>query len=77
MNGEVRRESFKLEFRRFADVASWKDMVFISMGDQAHGNRPKGNSTGGMITLAAGPGYLDGGVSSMTILGWKTWKLRR
>ena len=77
MIGEVRRENFKLEFRSFDDVYSWKDMVFISMGDQAHGNRPNGNSTGGMITLAAGPSCLDGGVSPMTVLGWKTWKLRR
>ena len=77
MIGEIRRENFKLEFRRLPDVHSWKDMVFISMGDQAHCNRPEGDSTGGLITLAAGPGSLDGTVSPMLILGWRTWKLLR
>ncbi|CAE7826829.1 GIP [Symbiodinium sp. CCMP2456] len=77
MIGEIRRESFKLEFRRLPDVHHWRDMVFISMGDQAHCNRPKGDSTGGLITLAAGPGSLDGTVSPMLVLGWRTWKLRR
>ena len=77
MIGEVRRECFKLEFKKFLDVQTWDEMVFISMGDQAHNNRPKGDSTGGLITLAAGPGSLDGGVSPMVILAWRTWKLRR
>ena len=77
MINEVRRESYKLRFFKLPKVKHWTDVVMISMGDQAHNNRPKGDSTGGMITLAAGPDSLKGDVSPMILLGWRTWKLKR
>ena len=77
MVGEIRAESYKLQFRKPPDVKHWSKVVFISMGDQAHNNRPRGDSTGGMVTLIAGPSSLSGRVSPMCIIAWKTWKLRR
>ncbi|OLP86139.1 hypothetical protein AK812_SmicGene32791 [Symbiodinium microadriaticum] len=46
-------------------------------GDQAHNNRSKGDSTGGLITLAAGPEAGDGKVCPMCLISWRTWKLQR
>ncbi|CAE7263320.1 unnamed protein product [Symbiodinium sp. CCMP2456] len=76
MIGEVRQEPFRLHFRKLKDVKHWSDMVFVSMGDQAHGNRPKGESTG-LITLAAGPSCINGAISPMIMLSWRSWKLKR
>ncbi|CAE7799282.1 GIP [Symbiodinium sp. CCMP2456] len=77
MISEIRRESYKLEFFKLDGVKHWSDLVFISMGDQAHNNRGKGDSTGGLLTLVAGPESIDGQVCPMMLLAWRTWKLRR
>ncbi|CAE7037795.1 unnamed protein product [Symbiodinium sp. KB8] len=77
MIGEVRQEPFRLHFRKLKDVKHWSDMVFVSMGDQAHNNRPKGESTGGLITMAAGPSCVNGAISPMILLSWRSWKLKR
>ena len=77
MIAEVRAEPFHLEFFKLPDAKRWCDVVFISMGDQAHNNRPQGDSTGGMITLAAGPGSINGHVTPMVIISWRSWKLKR
>ena len=76
MIGEIRREHYKLEFFKMPKASHWTDIVFISMGDQAHGNRPKGDSTGGLLTMAAGPEVVMGKVSPMCLLAWRTWKLK-
>ena len=75
--GELRASPTKLRFVKFVDATDWRDIVFISMGDQAHNNRPKGDSTGGLITLMAGPHCVDGRVCPMSIISWRTWKLKR
>jgi len=67
MIGEVRNLATVLELFHLRDVKAWNDMVFISMGDQAHANRIKGGSTGGMVHLVSGPNSVD---------GWRTWKLK-
>ena len=77
MIGEVRNSATVLEFFPLPDVKKWDDMVFISMGDQAHANRNQGGSTGGMIHLISGPLSLDGRVSKMMLIAWSTWKLKR
>ena len=77
MIGEVRREPFRLTFQRFPSVKHWTDLVFVSMGDQAHNNRPKGDSTGGYITLVSGPECDTGVVCAMNAIAWRTWKLKR
>ena len=75
--GEVRQWSSRLEFRCFPTARHWSEVVFITMGDSAHANRPKGESTGGLITLMAGPECLTGEVCPMSLLSWRTWKLQR
>ena len=77
MVSEVRQEPFSLEFQQPPGVRHWTDVVFISMGDQAHANRPKGDSTGGMLTLASGPEAVTGKVTPMVLLSWRSWKLKR
>ena len=77
MVSEVRQEPFSLEFQQLPGVRHWTDVVFISMGDQAHANRPKGDSTGGMLTLASGPEAVTGKVTPMVLLSWRSWKLKR
>ena len=74
---EVRRHTYKLKFFRIPSAKHWSELVFISMGDQAHNNRPKGDSTGGMITLISGPESIQGKMSYMTLIAWRTWKLQR
>ena len=53
MVAEIRQQSYKLHFFPMEDAKHWSDLVFVSMGDQAHNNRPKGDSTGGMLTLVS------------------------
>ena len=77
MLGEVRRGCTKLRFFRLPTATHWTELVFIFMGDQAHCNRPKGGSTGGLITMIAGPESLLGKVCPMTLIAWRTWKLQR
>ena len=74
---EVRREPFSLTFQKFPDAQHWSDLVVITMGDSAHANRPKGESTGGLVTLLAGPECVDGRVCPMSLVTWRTWKLKR
>ena len=77
MISEVRVQPQRLRFFRPPKVKHWSDVIVITMGDQAHSNRPKGDSTGGMISLLAGPDTLSGDVTPMVLLTWKTWKLKR
>ena len=77
MIAEVRSEPFSLEFFKLPKATNWNDVVFISMGDQSHSNRPQGDSTGGLLTLAAGPDAISGKVTPMTLISWRTWKLKR
>ena len=63
MIAEVRSEPFSLEFFKLPKATNWNDVVFISMGDQSHSNRPQGDSTGGLLTLAAGPDAISGKVT--------------
>ena len=74
---EVRSEATNLQFFRLPGTRCWNDIIFISMGDQSHLNKPQGDSTGGLLTLAAGPASLAGKVTPMCLLAWRTWKLKR
>ena len=77
MIAEVRRESAQLRFFKIPKAERWSEIVFISLGDQAHNNRPRGDSTGGLLTLAAGPEAHAGKVCAVALIAWRTWKLRR
>ena len=74
---EVRQQPSELRFFRLKKAVSWRDIVFITMADQAHNNRPGGDSTGGMLTLLAGPESKTGQVCPMVLVAWRTWKLQR
>jgi len=74
---EVRKCPGRLIFKRLPSVQHWQQMVVITMGDQAHNNRPDGSSTGSLITFLRGPELLQGDPGPMTMIAWKTWKLRR
>ena len=74
---EVRKSPTRLSFRKIPTVSHWQQVVIVTMGDQAHNNRPDGSSTGGLINLIGGPELLDGQPGPLSLLSWKTWKLRR
>ena len=77
MIGEVRQEPQRLQFFKLPTMERWDQMTFITMSDQAHNNRPNGDSIGGLITLAAGPESISGSVCPMMLLTWRSWKLKR
>ena len=74
---KLRRESTILKFFRIPDVQTWRQMVVIGLGDQAHMNRARGDSTGGMAIFFGGPVLKDGRPGPMTLVHWKSWRLRR
>ena len=76
MIAEVRREAAHLLFFHFPTAKHWSELVFISIGDQAHNNRPRGDSTGGLLTLVSGPEATQGKVCPMALSAWRTWKLK-
>ena len=77
MISEVQADPFSLEYSKLPGAKQWNDVVLISMGDQSHSNRPQGDSTRGTVTLAAGPDTVSGKVVPMTLISWRTWKLKR
>jgi hypothetical protein len=77
MISEVRGNPNSLKFHRLPNVEHWQDVRIITLGDQAHNNRPKGGSTGGLLTMMGGPAHSKGEPGPLVLLGWKTWKLQR
>ena len=77
MISEVRAEPQRLHFFRLPTVEHWNQLVFITMRDQAHANRPNGDSTGGIVSMVAGPESINGAVCPMMLIAWRSWKLRR
>jgi hypothetical protein len=74
---ETRKHPHRLRFDRIPSVNHWQQMVVVTMGDQAHNNRPDGSSTGGLINFLGGPELLDGSPGRLVMVSWRTWKLRR
>lgn len=75
--GEVRKNAVKLRFWHIPSILHWQDATVVTLADQAHANRPRGDSTGGLITFIGGPELLQGLPGRMSIVGWRTWKLKR
>ena len=46
---ELRKSTTVLIFFRIPKVNHWTQMVIVGLGHQAHQNRPKGGSTGGLL----------------------------
>ncbi len=74
---EVRKNAVKLRFWHIPSIQHWQDATVVTLADQAHANRPRGDSTGGLITFIGGPELLQGLPGRMSIVGWRTWKLKR
>lgn len=52
---ELRKEGSTLKFFKLPGVRRWTDLCVVGLGDQAHNNRPRGGSTGGMTVFLSGP----------------------
>ena len=74
---EVRKDPVTLKMWHLPEVSHWQDMTVVTLSDQAHANRPSGGSTGGLITFLGGPQIFDGQVGRMSIVAWRTWRLKR
>ena len=74
---ELRKHSTVLKFFKLPRVKTWKDVCVVGLGDQAHNNRPKGGSTGGMLIFLAGPEIALGKSNPLVLVAWKSWKLKR
>ena len=85
---EILRQANKLAREVFAqrniplkivdlEVNDPKDIVFIGWTDAALGNRPNGQSTGGYVIGATRPEMLQGKLSPVNIVAWKSGKLNR
>ena len=74
---ELRKSATVLKFFKLPGVSSWFDLVVVGLGDQAHLNRPKCGSTGGMLIFSCGPAICRGAPNPMILVHWKSWKLKR
>ncbi|CAK9088097.1 Uncharacterized protein SCF082_LOCUS41611, partial [Durusdinium trenchii] len=74
---EVRREPTTLRMWRLDDVEHWQDTTVVTLADQAHANRPKGDSTGGLLTCLGGKAQNQGEPGKLNVVAWRTWRLRR
>ena len=52
-------------------------MVFVGLGDQAHLNRRKGGSTGGLLIFLSNSDLSIGLPAPMVLVSWRSWKLQR
>ena len=74
---ELRKSSTTLKFFRLPKVNHWREVHIIGLGDQAHQNRPKGGSTGGLLIFLSNVDIANGLPAPMVLVSWKTWKLKR
>ena len=74
---EVRNNPVVLKLWRLPEAAHWQDFTVVTLADQAHGNRPEGGSTGGLMTFLGGPQHRRGQVGRLNLVAWRTWRLRR
>ena len=52
------------------------DLIFVHWGDASH-SRPGGGHTGGFVTGLSTPEILTGEEAPVSLLDWRSWKLRR
>ena len=74
---ELRKQSSTLKFFKLPKVTHWTKVHVIGLGDQAHSNRPRGGSTGGMLVFLGGPDAVKGEPTPLILVAWKAWKLKR
>ena len=66
-----------LKFFKLPKVKHWTEMVFVGLGDQAHLNRPKGGSTGGLLIFLSNSDLSIGLPAHMILVSLRSWKLQR
>ena len=64
-------------FRKKGQQLGYTDLVFLSWGDASHKNRPNNFSTGGLVIGVSAPEILSGKETPVSLLDWRSWKLRR
>ena len=64
-------------FRKSNDQLDFRDVIFLHWGDAGHKNRPGNHSTGGLISGMSTPEILQGYETPVSLIDWKSWKLRR
>ena len=74
---ELRKTSTVLKFFKLPKVHHWTEMYVVGLGDQAHQNRPKGGSTGGLLVFLSNRDLAIGQPAPMILVLWRTWKLKR
>ena len=74
---ETRAQPVTLRFWYHPEISHWQDAVIVTLADQAHANRASGDSTGGLITMIGGPDHRHGHAGRLSIVSWRSWKLRR
>ena len=60
---------------RLDDIERWQDTTVVTLADQAHANRPKGDSAGGLITCLRGKAQSQGEAGKLNVVAWRTWRL--
>ena len=73
---EARACTLVLKFLHL-DYCRWQEVCFVGFGDASLHNRSKGGSTGGYFTVACHQSVLQGELTPMSPLTWRSWKLER
>ena len=55
----------------------YHELIFLHWGDAGHNNRPTGGSTGGFVSGISTPDILNGNETQVSMIDWRSWKLRR
>ena len=63
--------------RKTHERLSFRDVIFLNWGDASHKNRPNNYSTGGLVIGISTPDILKGRETPVSIVDWRSWKLRR
>ena len=80
---DMRRTAKDIAFHSFnygkkkPEMWNWYGMVFLNWGDASHKNRSNFHSTGGVVTGISTPRILEGYETQVSLLNWKSWKLKR
>ena len=74
---ELRKSNSTLKFFKLPGVNHWTQLCVVGLGDQAHNNRPKGGSTGGMLVFLSNQDALKGVPCPLVLVAWRSWKLKR
>jgi hypothetical protein len=77
LSREVRKQ--KAQKLRFSNLGhpAWTTVGATQYVDASQGNRPRGHSTGGMVTLMTGEDFRLGKEAPASLMGWRSFRLPR